>query len=171
MDRLDRFKNQTSNYTGVHWNRNTKKWQAQLAHNKKRYGGYFDHEEHAAMKVNLLCDKYKIKRKNPMIDIDLDGIQQKTKPKINKAKEENFVKTEEESILYGFKNKCENNYMNSQDDGIVTASYKRQKRKRKENSNMDDEAKKENVKITTAPNHDENERLVEIRKNYTKENN
>ena len=67
---------------------------------------------------------------------------EKTKPKINKSKEENFVKTEEESILYGFKNKCENNYMNSQDDGIVTASYKRQKRKRKENSNMDDEARK-----------------------------
>jgi len=78
---LQQFKNQTSNYTGVHWNRNTKKWQAQLAHNKKRYGGYFDHEEHAAMKVNLLCDKYKIKRKNPMIDIDLNTTIQKIQNK------------------------------------------------------------------------------------------
>ena len=48
-----------------------------MSHNKKKYyGGYDDHEEHAAMKVNLLCDKLEIERKNPTIDIDLDEIQQ-----------------------------------------------------------------------------------------------
>ena len=46
-------------------------------HNKKLYyGGYFDNEEQAAMKVNLLCDKHGKERKNPMIDIKLDAIQQ-----------------------------------------------------------------------------------------------
>ena len=46
-------------------------------HNKKRYyGGYFDNEEQAAMKVNLLCDKYEIERMNPMINITMDEIQQ-----------------------------------------------------------------------------------------------
>ena len=39
---------------------------------KYYFGEYFDIEEHAAMKINLLCDKYEIKRKNPMINIDLD---------------------------------------------------------------------------------------------------
>ena len=66
----------TSKYAGVTWNNNIKKWQVQLVHNKKKcYGGYFDNEEHAAMKVNLLCDKYESERKNPMINIDLDVIQ------------------------------------------------------------------------------------------------
>jgi len=68
--------NTTSKYTGVSWNKNHKKWEAQLIHNKKQnHGGYFDNEKHAAMKVNLLCDKYEIARKNPMINIDLDQIQ------------------------------------------------------------------------------------------------
>merc|ERR1712034_240774 len=55
------------------------------AHNKKQYcGGHFDHEEDAAMKVNLLCDKYEIKRKNPTINIELNEIKQKV-PKSNKT--------------------------------------------------------------------------------------
>ena len=48
-------------------------------YNKKKYfGGYFDNEEQAAMKVNLLCDKNGIERKNPMIIIKTDVIQQVT---------------------------------------------------------------------------------------------
>ena len=69
-------KNQTSKYNGVCWNANAKKWQVQLGHNKKQcYGGNFDNEEHAAMKVNLLCDKYGKQRINPTINIESDLIQ------------------------------------------------------------------------------------------------
>ena len=54
-----------------------KKWKTQVAHNKKKcYGGLFDNEGHAAMKVNLLCDKFGIKRRNPMINLKPDVIQQ-----------------------------------------------------------------------------------------------
>ena len=43
-----------------------------MHHNKNNYhGGLFDKEEDAAMKINLLCDKCGIERKNPMIDIEL----------------------------------------------------------------------------------------------------
>ena len=67
----------SSQYTGVCWHKDKNKWRAQLTHNKKKYSGeYFDNEEHAAMKVNLLCDKYKIRRKNPRIDLEPDVIQQ-----------------------------------------------------------------------------------------------
>jgi hypothetical protein len=38
---------------------------------KVYYGGYFDNEEHAAMRVNLLCDEYEKKHKNLTIDIEL----------------------------------------------------------------------------------------------------
>ena len=43
---------------------------------KNYYGGYYDNEEHAAMKINLLCDKYEIERKNPTIEIGPDVMQQ-----------------------------------------------------------------------------------------------
>ena len=70
------IQNKTSKYAGVCWKKDNKCWKVQLAYNKKQYhGGYFDNEEHAAMKVNLLCDKYGIERKNPVINIDPDGIQ------------------------------------------------------------------------------------------------
>ena len=39
-------------------------------------GGLFDDEEHAAMKVNLLCDEFGIKRKNPNFIMEPDAIQQ-----------------------------------------------------------------------------------------------
>ena len=62
--------NKTSIYTGVSWNSDNKKWQTNLCHNGKQYyGGLFDNEEHAAMKINLLCDEFGIKRKNSTIDI------------------------------------------------------------------------------------------------------
>ena len=48
-----------------------------MKHNQKvHYGGLFDNEEHAAMKINLLCDKMGIDRKNPMIDLKPDAMQQ-----------------------------------------------------------------------------------------------
>ena len=66
----------TSKYFGVTWNNNAKKWQVQLFHNKTHYyGGNFDNEEQAAMKINLLCDKFGKERKNPMINIDLAEVQ------------------------------------------------------------------------------------------------
>ena len=66
--------NKTSIYAGVSWKKDNKKWQAQLAYNKKiYYGGLFDNEEHAAMKVNLLCDKFEMERTNLMINIALDA--------------------------------------------------------------------------------------------------
>ena len=73
--------NQTSKYAGVTWNKNNKCWQAQLQHNNKKYhGGNFDKEEHAAMNINLLCDKLGLKRKNPMVDIKFDEIRRVTHP-------------------------------------------------------------------------------------------
>jgi len=73
-------KNFTSNFTGVSWNNDRKKWQAKFVHNKTNYfGGLFDNEDHAAMKVNLLCDKCKILRKNPAININPNEIYQKSK--------------------------------------------------------------------------------------------
>ena len=46
-------------------------------HKRKRYyGGLFDYEEHAAMQVNLLCDKMGIKRKHPMIIVEPDALLQ-----------------------------------------------------------------------------------------------
>ena len=69
---LQQCKNKTSNYAGVTWNKNMNKWKAQLVHQKQiYYGGYFDNEEHAAMKINLLCDKYEIDRKHSEINIEL----------------------------------------------------------------------------------------------------
>ena len=50
-----------------------------MKHNEKlHYGGLFDNEEQAAMQVNLLCEKNGIDRKNPMIDLEPDAMQQVT---------------------------------------------------------------------------------------------
>ena len=64
--------NHTSKYTGVTWHKEHNKWHARLSHNKKNYhGNYYDNEEHAAMNVNSLCDRFGIQRKNPEINIDV----------------------------------------------------------------------------------------------------
>jgi len=70
--------NTISKYSGVSWINEQQKWQARLFHNNiAQYGGLFDNEKHAAMKVNLICDKYEIERKSPMImDIEPNIIQQ-----------------------------------------------------------------------------------------------
>jgi len=146
-----KVKNKTSKYIGVSWNKDSKKWETSLTHKKTKYcGEYFDNEENAAMSVNLLCDKCKIKRKNPEINIKPDEVIQqneKTKSKINQSKKENIVKTEEDRILYEFKDKCENNYIKRKDDDdSIKESYKSQKWKRKENSIMVDEVIGEEIR-------------------------
>merc|ERR1712096_595795 len=75
-DAIEQIIGQTSIYSGVCWNKRGSKWQAKLI---DYYGGLFDNEEHAAMRVNLLCDEFGIQRRNPMIDIELDKIQQQFK--------------------------------------------------------------------------------------------
>merc|ERR1712034_214142 len=73
---VQEVQNHTSLYSGVSWQNDAKKWKAELMHKRKKYyGGLFENEEHAAMKINLLCDKYGIKRKNPTIIIDPDAMQ------------------------------------------------------------------------------------------------
>jgi len=148
---------QTSKYTGVSWHKDNKKWQAQLKHNKKSYyGRYFDNEEHAAMTVNLLCDKYEIARKNPMINIKADVIQQ-----VNQE-----IKVEVNKNGNEFKHECENHFMKSNDEEscVTTASgdRKKRKRKRKEEPIMDDVVE-EKVEITT-PIHDDNKQVEKIQK-------
>ena len=72
----EQFKSQTSIYTGVGWKQNINKWQTRLTSDKKTcFGGYFDDEEYAAMKINSLCNELSIQRKNPIIDINLNEIQ------------------------------------------------------------------------------------------------
>jgi hypothetical protein len=79
-DAKKKFKHQISKYIGVSWRKDVKIWQAHVAHNKQNYfGGHFDNEKHAAMSVNLLCDKFKIKRKNPTIEIEPDVIKRQFK--------------------------------------------------------------------------------------------
>ena len=52
--------NPTSDYAGVSWIAG--KWQAELLQDKKKYyGGLFDNEEDAAMKVDELCDQFCMK--------------------------------------------------------------------------------------------------------------
>ena len=61
-------------------------------------------------------------------------IHEKIKSDIDQSKKENIIKTEEESILYGFKDQCENNFMKSEEkeshNDTAASYYKIQKRKR-----------------------------------------
>merc|ERR1712034_36655 len=115
------------------------------------------------MKVNLLCNKFGIQRKNPMINIKFDDIRQKTKfSKMYESKAENIVnekvvKVEEESILYGLKDECENNFM----EGPCQS----QKRKRTEDSILNNVIQERMV--NTTPDSDKI-KVFEIQKNYIK---
>jgi len=71
--------NPTSDYPGVSWVAG--KWQAELLKDKKRYyGGLFDNEKDAAMKIDELCDQFCTElcdklcaeRKNPRNSINLN---------------------------------------------------------------------------------------------------
>jgi len=151
LDGIQKAPNKTSKYIGVIWNKHCKKWRVQLVHNKKKLcGGYFDSEENAAMKVNLMCDKIEKERKNPMINIHLDEIRQTTKSKMHQYEPENIVnkevKVEDEYILHRFKDECENRFIqcNDQERDIITeCQNSNAKRKRKANSMIDDDVKEE----------------------------
>jgi hypothetical protein len=136
-DTIGKVPHKTSKYTGVSWNKDCKKWKAEFVHHAKTYyGGLFDHEENAAMKINLICDKIKIERKNP--ETNEDAIQKKINPNID---QENIVKMEDESIRYALKDECEKKFMMTSKDekiSITTASSKRQKRKRKNDAIIND---------------------------------
>jgi len=59
----------TSQYTGVGWSRQNKKWKVTISVNgHRRYGGHFKDELDAAKRVNQLCEQLGIPRKNPGID-------------------------------------------------------------------------------------------------------
>ena len=59
-------KKTSSKYVCVTWNKETKKWQAQIVHNKKHiYIGSFENENDAAKAVNCKCKELKIPMKNP----------------------------------------------------------------------------------------------------------
>jgi len=151
IDAIQKVKDQTSKYTGVYWNKGSKKWRAQLTHNNKQYyGGNSDNEDHAAMKVNLLCDNIEIKRKNPAVD--KDAYQKETKSKIHKYETEKIVneqvKLEDENIIGGSKDECENRLIQSNNEEKCIATEfenSNAKRKRNENSIMNDDVKKEEV--------------------------
>jgi hypothetical protein len=66
------------------------------------------------------------------------------------------IKVEDENMLEGFKDECENRFMisNDEDSCVTTASGESEKRKRKEGLAMND-VNEEKVEITT-PNHDDN---------------
>jgi len=143
-DKIHKVPNKTSIYNGVSWNKGRKKWYAQFIHQAKTYyGGLFDHEEDAAMKINLICDEIEVERKNP--EINADVMQKKTKFKIYQYATENImnetVKIEDENILDGFKDVCENHFIHQSNDEercIVNA-----KRKRKQNSMINQDVKEE----------------------------
>jgi len=165
---IQRVLNRTSIYSGVAWIKKRKKWQAKMVHKGKYYyGGLFDNEEHAALKINLICDKIEIEHKNP--EINKDAVKKKRKSKMSEYATENIVneqvKIEEENILDGFKDECGNRFTESSGGkGCIATEFQNSnaKRKRKKNSMMNDD-KQKNVEITT-PNNDENEQLEKTKK-------
>ena len=60
-------KEKTSQYKGVCWNRNHKKWHVKLwlKEGKSKFGGYFDHELDAGKRINQLCEELGIPLQNP----------------------------------------------------------------------------------------------------------
>jgi len=152
LDKIQKVPKKASIYTGVYWNKGCKKWQAQLKNKGKNYCEYFDIEEHAAMKVNLICDKLEIKRKNP--EINIDAIQKK-KSKMYQSTAEIIVnpevKIEDENILNRFKDECENRFIqdNNDKEKCIATEFENSnaKRKRKDNSILSDDIKKEKMEI------------------------
>ena len=59
----------TSQYKGVSWHRTSGKWRAQLRvkGREEKCGGSFDHELHAAKRINQLCEEMDIPLRNPGI--------------------------------------------------------------------------------------------------------
>jgi hypothetical protein len=74
----------SSKYIGVHWDKNSKKWQAAISHNGKRYNiGYFEIEEDAAKAVNLKCQEINITLKNTCVGVLDNEKLEKLKAKVN----------------------------------------------------------------------------------------
>jgi len=59
----------TSQYKGVYWHRENRKWYAQIHQKgrKQKFGGYFKDELDAAKRVNQLCEEFGILLQNPEI--------------------------------------------------------------------------------------------------------
>merc|ERR1711925_22657 len=158
-----------------------KKWEARIMGCQNvYYGGLFDNEKQAAMKVNLLCDKNGIDRKNPLIDIKIDKIQQvpNQTSKYNGVSWDKDKKKWRTQFMYNkktyyggyFDNEeqaamevnllCDKNGMErknpmiDQETNVIQQVNKGKKRKRKEVPALNDDVE-EKVKITT-PNHDAN---------------
>jgi hypothetical protein len=62
-------KENTSQYKGVTWHIQCKKWYVQISvkGEKIKYGGLFNDELHAAKKVNQLCENFGMSPQNPGI--------------------------------------------------------------------------------------------------------
>jgi len=62
-------KQKTSQYIGVHWSQNERKWRVLLCSKsrKPKYGGIFNDELDAGKRVNQLCEEFGIPKKNPGI--------------------------------------------------------------------------------------------------------
>ena len=60
-------KEKTSQYKGVYWHRERKKWCARLSlkNGKVKFGGNFKDELDAAKKVNQLCEELGVPPHNP----------------------------------------------------------------------------------------------------------
>jgi len=60
-------KEKTSQYKGVCWDRDHKKWHVNLwlKEGKSKFGGYFDHELDAGKRINQLCEEFGIPLQNP----------------------------------------------------------------------------------------------------------
>jgi len=75
------IKNETSEYRGVSWNVQYRKWTTVVCVNRNRYhGGYFDEEIEAAQKVNQLCDELGTQQRNPELNTIVNSIENNLKP-------------------------------------------------------------------------------------------
>jgi len=59
---------QTSQYTGVCWLNNRKRWKSEIIFRNQHRVGYHLNELDAARRVNQCCDEFGIKQKNPDVD-------------------------------------------------------------------------------------------------------
>jgi len=68
------FKEKTSQYKGVYFERQPGKWKVQLSlkGQKQKYGGHFKSELEAAKRANQLCEEFGIPPQNPTISTILN---------------------------------------------------------------------------------------------------
>ena len=71
-------KEKTSQYKGVTWHKQRKKWFVliHLKGQKRKYGGMFKDELDAAKRVNQLCEEFAIPPQNPTISAIPNNIYQ-----------------------------------------------------------------------------------------------